>query len=280
MSHVNPEALVETDWLAANIGSPKVKVLDASFHLPGTGRDAEAEFENRHIPGAALFDIEDVRDRDITLPHMLSSADQFATLGISSDDMVVIYDVHGIATAPRAWWSFRAFGHEKVAVLNGGLPKWVAENHPVSDDIIDRKRGDFSAQAQPALVRKVEQVLANQESREALVIDARPAGRFQGVDPEPRSGLRSGHMPGSVNLPTNLLIDAATKTFLPADDILTVLSDAGVTDPSQPMITSCGSGVAACVVSLSLYLIGNKTVPVYDGSWSEWAARDDTPVEV
>ena len=202
-----------------------------------------------------------------------------ATLGISSGDMVVVYDVHGVQTAPRAWWTFRAFGHDKVAVLNGGLPKWVGENRAISDDIIDRDRGDFSAQAQPALVRDVRQMLGNLETREALVIDARPAGRFQGVDPEPRSGLRSGRMPGSVNLPTNLLIDSVTKTFLPADDIRTVLGNAGVTDPSQPMITTCGSGVAACVVSLGLYLIGNETVPVYDGSWSEWGARDDTPVE-
>lgn len=284
MSYINPDALVETDWLAAHLSDPKVKVLDASFHLPGTGRDAETEFENRHIPGAALFDIEDVRDRDIPLPHMLPSAEQFAaqmsTLGISSGDMVVVYDVHGIQTAPRAWWTFRAFGHDKVAVLNGGLPKWVAENRPLSDDIIDRDRGEFRAEAEPSLIRDVGQMLANQETREALVVDARPAGRFEGVDPEPRSGLRSGRMPGSVNLPTNQLIDPTTKTFLPAADIRTVLSNAGVANPNQAIITSCGSGVAACVVSLGLYLIGNETVPVYDGSWSEWGARDDTPVEV
>lgn len=283
MSYVNPDALVETTWLAANLSDPKVKVLDASYHLPGTGRDAETEFENRHIPGAMLFDIEDVRDRDIALPHMLPSAEQFAaqmsTLGVSSDDMVVIYDVHGIATAPRAWWTFRAFGHKKVAVLNGGLPKWVSENRPVDDDISNPARGNFTAQAVPALLRDVNQMLANQDSREALVVDARPTGRFKGADPEPRPGLRAGRMPGAVNLPTNLLIDPTTKTFLPADAIRTVLGEAGVSDPDQPMITTCGSGVAACVVSLGLYLIGNETVPVYDGSWSEWGARDDTPVE-
>ncbi len=283
MSYVNPDALAETDWLAAHLSDPKVKVLDASYHLPGTGRDAETEFEDRHIPSAMLFDIEDVRDRDISLPHMLPSEEQFAaqmsTLGISSGDQVVIYDVHGIQTAPRAWWTFRAFGHDKVAVLNGGLPKWIAENRPVSDDIIDRDRGVFSARAQPALVRDVGQMLANQETGEALVVDARPPGRFQGADPEPRPGLRLGRMPRSVNLPTNRLIDRTTKTFLPADGIRAALSDAGVADPDQPMITSCGSGVAACVISLGLYLIGNDLVPVYDGSWSEWGARDDTPIE-
>ena len=283
MTYVNPDALVETDWLAAHLDDPEVKVLDASYHLPGTGRDAETEFEQRHIPGAMLFDIEDVRDRDNSLPHMLPSAEQFAaqmsTLGIGSDDMVVVYDVHGIQTAPRAWWTFRAFGHGKVAVLNGGLVKWLAENRPVSDDIVDRDRGDFNAASAPDLVRNVDQMLENQISRDALVVDARPAGRFAGVDPEPRPGLRPGRMPGSVNLPTNRLIDPDAKTFLPADGIKAALAEAGVKDPGRPIVTTCGSGVAACVVSLGLYLIGNETVPVYDGSWSEWGAREDTPVE-
>lgn len=283
MSYVNADALVETDWLAAHLSDPGVRILDASYHLPGTGRDAETEFEDRHIPGAMLFDIEDVRDRDVSLPHMLPDPEQFAgqmsTLGINSTDRVVIYDVHGIQTAPRAWWTFRAFGHNNVAVLNGGLPKWTAENRPVSDDIVDRDRGAFDATARGDLVRDVDQMLTNQESRDALVIDARPTGRFAGQDPEPRPGLRPGRMPGSINLPVNLLIDPTDKTFLPADGIRAVLNDAGMADPNQPAITTCGSGVAACVVSLGLYLIGNETVPVYDDSWSEWGARDDTPVE-
>ncbi len=284
MTYVNLDALVETDWLAANLSDPKVKVLDSSYHLPGTGRDAETEFSDRHIPGAMLFDIEDVRDRDIPLPHMLPSAEQFAaqmsTLGINDDDFVVVYDVHGVQTAPRAWWTLRAFGHDKVAVLNGGLPKWLAELRPVSDDILDREKGKFSANNPTPLVRNVDQMLSNQETREALVIDARPAGRFNGIDPEPRTGLRPGRMPGSVSLPINLLIDPTTKTLLPADEIRAALAGAGVDDTDQPMITSCGSGVAACVVSLGLYLIGNKNVPVYDGSWSEWGAREDTPIEL
>lgn len=283
MTYVNPDALVETDWLAAHLDDPTVKVLDASYHLPGTGRDAETEFEERHIPGAMLFDIEDVRDRDIPLPHMLPGAEQFAaqmrTLGINKGDFVVIYDVHGIQTSPRAWWTFRAFGHDRVAVLNGGLVKWLAENRPISDDIIDREPGNFEATARPELVRDVEQMLAIQRQRDALVVDARPAGRFKGIAPEPRPGLRPGRMPGSVNLPVNLLIEPDSKTFLPADSIRAALADIGVEDTGQPMVTSCGSGVAACLVSLGLYLIGNKNVPVYDGSWSEWGARDDTPVE-
>ena len=156
----------------------------------------------------------------------------------------------------------------------------AGEHRPVSDDIIDRPRGDFSAKADARLIRSVEEMLANQESRGALVVDARPTGRFEGAAPEPRAGLRPGRMPGSVNLPTNLLIDPTTKTYLPADQVRAVLANAGVDNPDQPMITSCGSGVAACLVSLGLYLIGNKSVPVYDGSWSEWGAREDTPIEV
>ncbi len=282
MTYANPDALVETEWLAAHLGDPNVKVLDASFHLPGTGRDAETEFSQRHIPGAMLFDIEDVRDHNIPLPHMLPSAERFGaqmgTLGIGNDDLVVIYDVHGVQTSPRAWWTFRAFGHDKVAVLNGGLPKWLAEHHPTSDDIVDRDRVTFVAEPIPSRVRNIDQMLANQESREALVIDARPAGRFVGADPEPREGLRSGHMPGSVNLPIGNFIDPITKTFLPADGLRAVLANLRI-DPHQNLVTTCGSGVAASLITLGLHLLGNDSVPVYDGSWSEWGSRDDTPVE-
>ena len=283
MSYANPDALVETNWLAANLSDSNVKVLDASYHLPGTNRDAELEFEDRHIPGAMLFDIDEIRDTDNLLPHMLPCAERFAAqmsaLGINSDDFVVVYDVHGVSTAPRAWWTFRTFGHDKVAVLNGGLPKWVAENLPVSNEINDQTHGTFHAKPVSYLVSTVDQMLANQKVRKALVVDARPAARFNAAAPEPRPGLRAGHMPGSVNLPANLFIDPSSKTILPADGIRTALNNASITDTSQPMITTCGSGVAACVISLGLYLIGNETVPVYDGSWSEWGARNDTPVE-
>ncbi len=282
MTYVNSDALVETEWLASHFDDPNVKVLDASYHLPGTGRDAETEFSQRHIPGAMLFDIEDVRDRDIPYPHMLPGPRQFGeqmgTLGISNDDFIVIYDVHGIRTSPRAWWTFRVFGHDNVAVLNGGLPKWLNEHRPVSDDISDPPRREFKATLNKALIRNIDQMLANQEARQELVIDARPADRFVGAAPEPREGLRSGHMPGSVSLPVEHFIDESDKTFLPADKIRSALTNRRI-DYRQPVVTSCGSGVAACLISLGLYLIGNKTVPVYDGSWSEWGARDDTPVE-
>ena len=282
MTYVNADALIETEWLAEHMGSTNVKVLDASYHLPGTGRDAETEFSQQHIPGAMLFDIEDVSDRNISLPHMLPTAEQFgaqmSTLGISNEDLVVIYDVHGIRTSPRAWWTFRVFGHEKVAVLNGGLPKWLSEHRAVSDEIDDPQRTDFRATVNNRLIRDIDQMLKNQDARQELVIDARPAGRFVGVDAEPRPGLRSGHMPGSVSLPVENFINPETKTFVSADDIRNVLSNQRI-DHQQPIVTSCGSGVAACLISLGLYLVGNKDVPVYDGSWSEWGAREDTPVQ-
>jgi len=276
VTYANPDALVETDWLAAHLYDTDVKVLDASYHLPGTGRDPETEFADRHIPGAMLFDIEDVRNRDIPLPHMLPSAEQFAaqmcTLGINDGDMVVIYDVHGVQTAPRAWWTFRAFGYDKVAVLNGGLPKWLAENRPVTDDIVDREKGRFTARADAALIRSVEQILANQETRAELVVDARPPGRFDGVAPEPREGLRPGHIPGSVNLPAPRFVDPTTKTVLPADAIRAALTEAGIDDPSRPMVTSCGSGVSACVLSLGLghhflKIVGNDTSHLLSRIW-------------
>jgi thiosulfate/3-mercaptopyruvate sulfurtransferase len=281
VTYVNPDALVETAWLAEHLDDPHVKILDASYHLPGTGRDAETEFSQRHIPGAMLFDIEDVSDRNNSLPHMLPSAEQFGaqmgTLGIGNDDFVVIYDVHGIRTSPRAWWTFRVFGHDKVAILNGGLPKWLNEHHPVTDDIDNPPRREFRATVNASLVRTIDQMLSNQQTRQELVVDARPAGRFVGVDPEPRVGLKSGHMPGAVSLPVENFIDPVTKTFLPADGIKMALSNQRIS-PDQPMVTSCGSGVAACLISLGLYLIGNDSVPVYDGSWSEWGAHPDAPV--
>ncbi|MEX2615023.1 MAG: 3-mercaptopyruvate sulfurtransferase [Alphaproteobacteria bacterium] len=282
MTYANPDALIETGWLASHLNDPHVKILDASYHLPGTGRDAETEFTQRHIPGAMLFDIEDVRDRDNPFPHMLPDAGQFGaqmeTLGLSNDDLIVIYDVHGVRTSPRAWWTFRVFGHENVAILNGGLPKWLNEQLPVTDDIADPPRGTFRATLNPALVRDIDQMLANQETRRELVVDARPAGRFVGTVPEPREGLRGGHMPGSVSLPVENFIDESTKTFLPADGIKAALENQRI-DYRKPVVATCGSGVAACLISLGMYLIGNETVPVYDGSWSEWGARDDTPVE-
>ena len=283
MRYANPDALIETQWLAERLGDPDITVLDASFHLPGTGRDAQSEYAQRHIPGAMRFDIEDIRDHANPLPHMLPSAERFgenlSALGIGNDHLVVIYDTHGVQTSPRAWWTFRAFGHDKVAVLNGGLPKWLTENRAPSDAIVDRKCTAFAAESIPSRVRNIGQMRANQDSREALVIDARPAGRFVGADPEPRDGLRSGHMPRSVNLPIGKFIDPKSKTFLTADGLRTVLADLHV-DPHRNIVTSCGSGVAACLITLGLHLLGNDRVPVYDGSWSEWGARDDTPVSL
>src|SRR3546814_467764 len=211
MSYVNPDALVDTDWLADHLKDADLRILDASYFLPGVDRDARAEYSAQHIPGAVFFDIEEVCDPDNSLPHMLPTAELFAAevgkLGVENEDRVVIYDSQGMNTAPRAWWMFRVFGHDKVAVLNGGLPKWLREGRPVTDQAVQPKESRFAARLDPGLIRDVDQMLENQKNRRELVVDACPAGRFEGTAPEPRAGLRSGHMPGSVNLPIAGLID-------------------------------------------------------------------------
>lgn len=282
MSYVNGDALVETSWLADHLNDPNVRILDATFHLPTANRDAEKEFSNRHIPGAMLFDIEDIGDHDSPLPHMLPSAEQFAkqvsVLGIGNLHKVVVYDVYGINSAPRAWWMFRAFGHENVAVLNGGFPKWLAENRPTTDDMTEPKRESFAARFKPDFVRNIDDIFANLETKSAQVLDARAAGRFKGIDPEPRAGLRNGHMPGALSVPFTDLINGSNKTVKPADELNQVFKTAGV-DQSGQIITTCGSGVTACVLSFGLHLLGKSDAAVYDGSWTEWGGREDTPIE-
>lgn len=277
------DPLVTTDWLAAHLDDPKVVVLDGTYHLPTAKRDADAEFPDGHIPGAQRFDIDKVCDPDDPLPHMIPSAEVFARaasdLGIDRDTMVVAYDVYGLQSAARTWWMFRLFGHDKVAVLDGGMPKWTAEGRPLeTGPARTRATTDFKATLRPALVKSRDDVLAAVKTGDCQIVDARPAGRFTGEEPEPRPGMRSGHIPGSRSLPIGDLLDKGTKTALDADSLKARFKAAGI-DPSKPTISSCGSGVTACMIALAAHRLGHPHMAVYDGSWSDWGSRQDTPVD-
>jgi thiosulfate/3-mercaptopyruvate sulfurtransferase len=275
------DPLVTTDWLAKHLTDPDVRVVDGTWHMPQTGRDARAEFEAVHIPGAVFFDIDAIADRTTTLPHMLPSAEDFGAavgaLGMGNGHRVVVYDVRGVVSAARVWWTFRTFGHDAVAVLDGGLKKWRAEGRPVESGGTAPARRAFTARPRPELVRDIEAMRANVAGRTAQVLDARSAGRFAGTEPEPRAGLRGGHIPGSLNLPYETLY-RGDGTLKPPDELRAAITAAGI-DLARPVVTSCGSGVTASVLALALYVVGRQDVAVYDGSWSEWGARVDTPVE-
>lgn len=282
MSYTNPDALVSTEWLAAHLEAPDVRVVDGSWHMPAANRDPRAEYDERHIPGAVFFDIDDIADNDSPLPHMLPSPEKFASrvrkMGLGDGNRIIVYDTTGVSAAARVWWMFRVFGHEDVAVLDGGLGKWLAEGRPVTSEKAVPQERHFTARTNTFLVRDYDQVLANTKSDREQFLDARSKGRFDGTEPEPREGLPSGHVPGSINLPFTRMLDMADKTMLPADEIREAFEDAGV-DLDRPMLTSCGSGVTACILSLGLYLVGKKDVPVFDGSWTEWASNPQSPVE-
>ena len=275
------DPVVTTEWLAKHLGESDLRVVDGTWHMPQAKRDARAEFEAAHVPGATFFDIDAISDRSTTLPHMLPPAAQFGTavgaLGIGGGDRVVVYDVRGVVSAARVWWTFRAFGHDAVAVLDGGLKKWRAEGRPLERGIASPRPATFTARPRPELVRDVEAMRANIGSRAAQVLDARSAGRFAGTEPEPRAGLRGGHIPGSLNLPYETLYEA-DGTLKSPDELRGAVAAAGV-DLGRPIVTTCGSGVTASVLALALYLLGRREVAVYDGSWSEWGGRADTPIE-
>ncbi len=282
MSAELPSPLVTPAWLAEHLTAPDVQVMDASWYLPGEARDPTAEFEEAHIEGAVFFDIDGVRDTDNPLPHMLPApgvfAAEMARLGISNGDIVVAYDSAGLFSAPRAWWMLRVFGHDRVAVLNGGLPAWRAAGFSTVSGPATPVAGAFDAGFRPALVRDLAQMRRNLESESEEVVDARGHGRFVGSDPEVRPGLRSGHIPGSRNLPYPELVDAADKTLLPPDRIEAAFAGQGV-DMTRPIVTTCGSGISASLLALALFTCGHDAAAVYDGSWTEWGGRDETPAD-
>jgi len=275
--------IVSTSWLAEHLDDPDVRIVDATYHLPGTNRDAATEFAAAHIPGAVLFDVDDIAAPESKapggLPHMLPPPELFgermAALGIGNDSFVVCYDVHGLMSAARAWWMLRAFGHDGVAVLDGGLPAWKAEGRPLESGVPAPASARFTAHVRPALLRRKAEVLAG---RVGTVIDARARERFEGTAPEPRPGLRGGHIPGALNLPFGELLDPATKRLLPPEQIAARFAAAGLPE-SGPVTASCGSGITACVLALGLHRIGREDAAVYDGSWAEWGMPGDTPVE-
>jgi thiosulfate/3-mercaptopyruvate sulfurtransferase len=273
--------LVETDWLADHLDAPDLVILDASFHLPGSGRDPAADFAEAHIPGAQFFDIEEISDPDSPLPHMLPPPAKFSSrvrkMGIGDGMRIVIYDATNMSGAARAWWMFRVMGAEDVVVLNGGLKKWRAENRPVEMGQARRRtERHFTVRMNSGLVRDLDDVKGMIGSKSAQIVDARAAKRFAGIDPEPRAVPRLGHIPGSLNVPfTNLLTQEGTMR--PPAEVKAAFAGHGV-DLAKPVVASCGSGVTACVIALALATAGNETAAVYDGSWAEWSEAD-TPVE-
>jgi thiosulfate/3-mercaptopyruvate sulfurtransferase len=256
--------------------------VDGSWYLPGTGRDAAAEYGAGHIPGAVFFDLDTSSEIATPLPHMLPSESTFAarmsSLGLSDSDDIVVYDGSGAnLSAARVWWMFRSFGHPRTAVLDGGIGKWRAESRPLESGIVELPRGSFSARLDPRVVRDLSAMLANISSRREQVLDARSPGRFAGTAAEPRPGLRGGHLPGSRNLPYADLV-GSDGTILPEAQLRSRFAAAGI-DLSQPIVATCGSGTSACALVLALNHLGHRQTAVYDGAWTEWGGRADTPVE-
>lgn len=276
--------LVSTEWLAAHLCDENLRILDGSWWMPGSNRNPEAEWRTAHIPGARFFDIDRIADTSVPLPHMLPSektfADSLVSLGIGEGHRVVVYDAAGVFSAPRVWWTFRAFGFEAVSVLDGGLPKWKREGRPVESGAVPPPLPPsirFAPQLDRRWVRSLEEMRANIDSEKEIVIDARSAGRFAGSESEPRPGLRGGHIPESRNLPFQRVLDPGSGTLLPPTDLMMAFAEAGL-EGTKPAVFTCGSGLTAAILALALHRIGHEPVAVYDGSWSEWGARSDVPV--
>ena len=275
------DPLVSTEWLAAHLNDSNVKVIDASFKMPGVLPLPSDDYLGAHIPGAVFFDVDAISDHNDPRPHMYPDAEQFArdvsALGISSGDTVVAYDSGGWVAAPRAWWMFLSFGHRDVKVLDGGLKKWLSEGRPTHSGKVSPKPGKFRAKLDPSFVRSKQQLLGNIETRAEQLVDARQRPRFEGTVAEPWPGRRSGHIPGSRNVPYAELFDANTGAMKRLDDLRKAFAAAGV-DLTKPIVTTCGSGVSAVVLTLALYRLGVRGTALYDGSWAEWGLPEGPPI--
>lgn len=273
------ESLVSTEWLESQLGAEDLTILDASWHMPASGRDARAEFAERHIPGARFFDIDQLSDREAKAPHMLPPAQAFSAamreLGVSEDDRIVIYDDSPLRTSARAWFMLRHFGPLNVAILDGGLGKWLAEGRPVEAGSPPRRKAYFDALPASERVVDKDTIL---KGRDFPLLDARGAARFTGAEPDPRPGVEPGHIPGARNLPYSAFY-REDGTFRSAGEIRSAFADAGI-DPAQPFIATCGSGVTANSLIFAAHLLGNDRTRLYDGSWSEWGADPATPKEL
>lgn len=273
--------LVSTDWLAAHLKAPDIAIVDATWHLPNVARDAHAEYIAARIPGAVFFDIDEISDTSSPLPHMLPSPEKFASrmkkLGIGDGKRVIVYDSYGLFSAARAWWMFRVFGKDDVAVLDGGLKKWLAEGRAVEDGTPPKpQERHFTARYNSLMVRSKDEVAKALQAGNVQIADARSPGRFAASEPEPRPGLRGGHMPGARNLPFSALLNP-DGTVKDNAGIAAAFTAAGI-DPAKPVITSCGSGVTAAVLSLGLSQLGASRHALYDGSWTEWGSDPALPI--
>jgi thiosulfate/3-mercaptopyruvate sulfurtransferase len=276
----DPKTLVSTDWLAKHLKDPDLRILDASWYLPDADRDAKAEYDAAHIPGARYFDIDDISDARSELPHMAPPVEKFMSrlraMGVGDGHQVIVYDGDGLLSAARVWWLFRLMGQENVAVLDGGLPKWVAEGHPTEDMPPIARDRHMTVRFQNQLVRDVTQVAQASKLQDPQIVDARSAARFRGDAPEPRAGLRAGHIPNARNLPYGTLLND-DKTMKDEAALRAAFEEAGV-DLDRPVITSCGSGVTAAILALALERLGHRDWALYDGSWAEWGAFPTVPV--
>ena len=280
MTRDDPKTLVSTQWLAAHLKDPDLRVLDASWYLPGSERDPFAEYQRAHIPGARFFDLDDVSDHRSDLPHMVPPVEKFMSrmraIGVGDGHQIVVYDGSGLFSAPRVWWLFKLMGQMDIAVLDGGFPKWQAEGHPVEDLPPILRDRHMMVRRQNHMVKDVTQISAASKLGESEIVDARSPGRFYGTDPEPRPGLRAGHIPGSKNVFYKDLLKA-DDTMKSPDEMRQVFVEAGV-DLDKPVITSCGSGVTAAILSLGLTRMGKTDHSLYDGSWTEWGMFPTLPI--